>query len=70
MAGRLTADALAAHQIVLNCASTTFMVPLGMSAAAAVGITVSSALIFTSCRPEIAAPAVRVTAKPSPLTGA
>ena len=38
MAGRLTADALAAHQIVLNCASTTFMVPLGMSAAAAVTV--------------------------------
>jgi multidrug resistance protein, MATE family len=38
MAGRLTAEALAAHQIVLNCASTTFMVPLGMSAAAAVAV--------------------------------
>jgi multidrug resistance protein, MATE family len=38
MAGRLTEEALAAHQIVLNCASTTFMVPLGMSAAAAVAV--------------------------------
>lgn len=38
MAGRLSAEALAAHQIVLNCASTTFMVPLGMSAAAAVAV--------------------------------
>jgi MATE family multidrug resistance protein len=38
MAGRLTADALAAHQIVLNCASATYMVPLGMSAAAAVAV--------------------------------
>ena len=38
MAGRLSADALAAHQIVLNCASTTFMVPLGISAAAAVAV--------------------------------
>jgi MATE family multidrug resistance protein len=38
MAGRLDAEALAAHQIVLNCASTTFMVPLGMSAAAAVAV--------------------------------
>jgi MATE family multidrug resistance protein len=38
MAGRLDAEALAAHQIVLNCASTTFMVPLGMSAAAAVSV--------------------------------
>jgi MATE family multidrug resistance protein len=36
--GRLSAEALAAHQIVLNCASTTFMVPLGMSAAAAVAV--------------------------------
>lgn len=38
MAGRLTEGALAAHQIVLNCASATFMVPLGMSAAAAVSV--------------------------------
>ena len=38
MAGRLTANALAAHQIVLNCASATYMVPLGMSAAAAVAV--------------------------------
>jgi MATE family multidrug resistance protein len=38
MVGRLTAESLAAHQIVLNCASTTFMVPLGMSAAAAVAV--------------------------------
>ena len=37
-AGRLSAEALAAHQIVLNCASTTFMIPLGMSAAAAVAV--------------------------------
>ncbi len=38
MAGRLSQGALAAHQIVLNCASTTFIVPLGMSAAAAVSV--------------------------------
>lgn len=38
MAGRLSAIALAAHQIVLNCASATFMVPLGVSAAAAVSV--------------------------------
>ncbi len=38
MAGRLSEGALAAHQIVLNCASATFMVPLGMSAAAAVSV--------------------------------
>ncbi len=37
-AGRLSADALAAHQIVLNCASITFMVPLGVSAAAAIAV--------------------------------
>jgi MATE family multidrug resistance protein len=38
MAGRLSEAALAAHQIVLNCASASFMVPLGMSAAAAVAV--------------------------------
>ncbi len=38
MAGSLTPDALAAHQIVLNWASLTFMVPLGVSAAAAVSV--------------------------------
>jgi MATE family multidrug resistance protein len=36
MAGSLPAAALAAHQIVLNCAGATFMIPLGMSAATAV----------------------------------
>ena len=36
LAARLTAEALAAHQIVLNIASLTFMVPLGVSAATAV----------------------------------
>jgi MATE family multidrug resistance protein len=38
MAGSLTPDVLAAHQIVLNWASVTFMVPLGISAAAAVAV--------------------------------
>jgi MATE family multidrug resistance protein len=36
--GRLSADVLAAHQIVLNWASLSFMVPLGLSAAAAVSV--------------------------------
>ena len=36
LAARLTAEALAAHQIVLNIASLTFMVPLGLSAATAI----------------------------------
>lgn len=36
IAGRLSAEALAGHQIALNCASVTYMVPLGLSAAAAV----------------------------------
>jgi MATE family multidrug resistance protein len=36
LAARLTASALAAHQIVLNIASLTFMVPLGVSSATAV----------------------------------
>ncbi len=38
MAGRLAPNILAAHQIVLNWASLTFMVPLGFSAAAAVTV--------------------------------
>lgn len=38
LAGRLMPAALAAHQIVLNCASFTFMVPLGVSSAAAVRV--------------------------------
>jgi MATE family multidrug resistance protein len=36
LAGRLEPVALAAHQIALNIAGTTFMVPLGVSSAAAV----------------------------------
>ncbi|MCM2323285.1 MAG: MATE family efflux transporter [Oligoflexia bacterium] len=35
-AGRLSADDLAAHQVVLNLASLTFMVPLGIGSATAV----------------------------------
>jgi MATE family multidrug resistance protein len=38
MAGKLAPVALAAHQIALNCASFTYMVPLGTSAAAAVAV--------------------------------
>ncbi|HEV2272924.1 MAG TPA: MATE family efflux transporter [Acidobacteriaceae bacterium] len=38
LAGRLSPDALAAHQIVLSNASLTYMVPLGVSAAAAVAV--------------------------------
>jgi MATE family multidrug resistance protein len=38
LAARLTPDTLAAHQIVLNCASVSYMVPLGFSAAAAVAV--------------------------------
>jgi MATE family multidrug resistance protein len=37
-AGRLSPDILAAHQIVLNSASLTYMVPLGFSAAAAITV--------------------------------
>jgi len=36
--GRLTAEALAAHQIALNAISVTFMAPLGIGAAAAVRV--------------------------------
>jgi MATE family multidrug resistance protein len=38
MAGRLNPVALASHQIALNCAAVTFMVPLGISSAAAVSV--------------------------------
>lgn len=38
LAGRLETAALAAHQIVLNVASATFMVPLGIGAAGAVRV--------------------------------
>jgi MATE family multidrug resistance protein len=37
-AGRLTPIALAAHQVAINCASLTFMVPLGIASAAAVAV--------------------------------
>jgi multidrug resistance protein, MATE family len=38
LAGRLAPSALAAHQIAMNCASLTFMVPLGIASAAAVAV--------------------------------
>ena len=38
LAGRLSPDILAAHQIVLNSASVSYMVPLGFSAAAAISV--------------------------------
>jgi multidrug resistance protein, MATE family len=38
LAGRLTQAALAAHQIALNCAALSFMVPLGTSSAAAIAV--------------------------------
>jgi MATE family multidrug resistance protein len=38
LAGRLGPAALAAHQVVLNVSSVTFMVPLGISAAASVRV--------------------------------
>jgi MATE family multidrug resistance protein len=37
-AGRLTPAALAAHEISINCAAFTYMVPLGMASAAAVAV--------------------------------
>ena len=37
-AGRLSPETLAAHQIVLSTASLTYMVPLGVSAAAAISV--------------------------------
>ncbi len=38
LAGRLSPAALAAHQLALNCAALSYMVPLGMSSAAAVAV--------------------------------
>ena len=38
LAGRVSADALAAHQIALNLAAFTFMVPFGIASAAAVRV--------------------------------
>ncbi len=38
LAGKIGAVSLAAHQIALNCASFTYMVPLGISSAAAVRV--------------------------------
>lgn len=37
-AGRVSANAMAAHQIALNCAAVAFMVPLGISSASAVAV--------------------------------
>jgi multidrug resistance protein, MATE family len=38
LASRLTAASLAAHQIAITCAALTYMVPLGVSSAAAVAV--------------------------------
>ncbi len=38
LAGRLNPIALAAHQIAINCAALSFMVPLGIASAAAVAV--------------------------------
>ncbi len=38
LAGRFSADALAAHQIALNYAALAYMIPLGISSAAAVAV--------------------------------
>lgn len=38
LAGRLTPAALAAHQIALNCAALSYMIPLGTASAAAVAV--------------------------------
>ena len=37
-AGKISAVTMAAHQIAINCASVTFMVPLGIASAAAVAV--------------------------------
>ena len=38
LAGKLNAIALAAHQIAINCAAVTYMVPLGVASAGAVAV--------------------------------
>jgi MATE family multidrug resistance protein len=38
LAGRLAPEALAAHQIALNCAGVSYMVPLGIASASAVSV--------------------------------
>ncbi len=38
LASRMSAVALAAHQVAISCASVSYMVPLGISSAAAVGV--------------------------------
>jgi MATE family multidrug resistance protein len=38
LAGRLAPEALAAHQIALNCAGVSYMIPLGISSASAVSV--------------------------------
>jgi MATE family multidrug resistance protein len=38
LAGRLAPESLAAHHVLLNIAGTTFMIPLGLSSAAAVSV--------------------------------
>ncbi len=44
LAGRLSANALAAHQIAINIASVSYMIPLGISSAAAVTVGHASGL--------------------------
>lgn len=38
LAGRLAPEALAAHQIALNCAALSYMIPLGIASAAAIAV--------------------------------
>ena len=38
LAGRLAPEALAAHQIALNCAAVSYMIPLGIASASAVSV--------------------------------
>lgn len=55
MMGWLSIDAMAAHQIAITCAATTFMIPLGVSQAVAVRVgRARGAQEYDRCRPIIA----------------
>ena len=62
LAGRIDPIALAAHQVALNLASVTFMVPLGLASAGAVRVGHAIGRRSVEARP---APAVRSSRSPS-----
>ena len=65
IAAKLSAESLAAHQIALNIASVTYMVPLGISAAAAVAV--GHNIGSGETQPAPAEPGISLSASPSHL---